>query len=187
MGLQIKPTGEESSTSLIVYDCTGTFASDNPGGYGGSNYSKGRIQSSLLEILGPSDTDYHEFDVTGMLPNTEGLGYEILPSMMGQSGDIIESGKYKLRLSHVILKEDDVSTTTITGYGVCVLTNSIKCCIDKLELDPSQNAFQNPKQKQILELKNLLEGVDSNIESGFYDKADTTIDYLKAQCICTEC
>lgn len=184
--LQIKMSFEEEDASFIVYECTGQYSADNKTGYSGPNLKKENIIQSTLEIQGPSDEGYdHVINVTGALPaSSEDIGLEITPSMIGQT-DYIESGRYKFKLSH-IFETRTGATVTKTGYGIAVFKNNIKCCVGKLKYDPSK-PFHDLKQQKIVELKTLYFGVEEQICQGHYDTANTTIDYLKAQCKCNGC
>lgn len=186
MGLQIKiKSYEETKKEFFISDCTGSYSGDNKTGFGGPNESSAKILSSTLEIQGPNDEDYaHVIDVTGALPNKDNLPVEIIPSQVGQEG-FIESGQYKFKLTHIFSGKNDREVKK-TGYGSNVFIKDIECCVDKLAFDPFKK-FDDLKQKKILELKSLYQGVLCQIESGHYDTANTTIDYLKAQCKCNGC
>ena len=188
MGLEIKISAQEKEDSFLVFDCTGSYSSDNKGGYGGANLNISDVIKATLYIQGPSDTESypHVLDITGALPNKEGIGYEVLPAHIGQTGPKIESGKYKIKTSY------DIQTKTAgminkEGLTTEVFVNDITCCIDSHSNEINENLYKDPKQKKITELSLLLTGVMKQIENGFYDKANETIDYMKLQCKCSEC
>jgi hypothetical protein len=177
---------EELEASFLVFDCTGDITPGNPNGYGGA-YKRSAITKSLLYIKGPDDTEYRDaIDVTGALPNTKNIAYEVVPSQVG-GDETIPSGKYSFKIVHTFLMTNK-TTRDVTGYHTEVLTRDIQCCIDSLgPIDPSKDAFKDPKQKVIMALHNSLEGALSAIGQGLYDSANKTIDYLKSQCKCNGC
>lgn len=187
MSLIIKIDTCEESNSFLVFDKTGNYNGDNKGGYGSPNYSADKIIESYIEVQGPSDTEIfpYKIAVTGSLPNKECLGYEILPIQIGQTNAELESGKYKVKLTHVFQLKSG-GTKTLTGSTVNVFINNISCCINKLP-KLNKDMWKDPKQKAIAELNLLFEGVVYDKDCGLYDQANTTIEYLKGQCKCTGC
>lgn len=186
MSLQIKISAEETEISILVYDCTGHFSGENKDGYSGQNPQMSDIISSTLFIQGPSDTEEypHEVDVSGGIPNREDIPFEVFPSMIGQTE--IESGQYKFKLVHEV-NVKNAGVTNVTGYFTDVFIKNISCCISKYGPSLDSSTPNNPKQKLINELSLLLRGVKEQIQAGFYDKANTTIDYMKLQCKCSNC
>lgn len=176
---------EESKGSFTVYDCTGKYSSSNKGGYGSPNYKVTDIVSSTLFVHAPSDTEEypHEIDVTGDLPNDEDVGLEVFPSEIGQQSGP-ESGKYKFKLVTVFTTISGAQKTK-TAYYTCVLTKTLSCCVDTLRgTYPTSDA---ERRKKINEISNLFMDVEFQVGKGLYDSANTTIDYLKAQCECPGC
>lgn len=53
MALQIKLSTKEFKRSFAVFDETGDYSKDNPGGWGGPNPRRQDVDSSLLQIQGP--------------------------------------------------------------------------------------------------------------------------------------
>lgn len=145
------------------------------------------IQKSTLFVQGPSDTEEypHQVDVTGSLPNDEGLGLEVFPADIGQT-EGPESGQYKFKLETVILLPGG-STKTLTSYYTTVLTRTLQCCIDKNNGTLDSNAFNDVRQKAIIRASTLFNDTLLAVEKGFYDQANKNIDYLKAQCKCPDC
>lgn len=188
MGLQTKITIEELENSFFVHDCTGMYTGDNKGGYGGPNPKIDRVVANILQIEPPnSKTPYPiSLDVSSYLPNKDGIPMEIFPSQVDQTGQMMESGKYKFK--YITTTENSAGQqTTVESYSVNVFTKDIACCIDKHADCLTANAFKDDKQKKIIELSNLLDGINYLVNSGNYDKADETIDYVKSQCKCQNC
>jgi hypothetical protein len=188
MGLEIKIDAQEKKDYFLVFDCTGSYSSENKGGYGGANQKITDVLKATLFVQGPSDTEEypHEIDITGALPNKEDIGFQVLPILIGQTNNEIESGKYKLRVVYEV-RTNIGNTQLYYGATVVVFVNNITCCIDKHGNDINENLFSDPKQKKIAELNLLLKGVNKQIDNGLYDKANETIDYMKLQCKCSEC
>lgn len=186
MGLQIQISADETDNSILVFDCTGIFSGENKGGYGGPNPQMSDIIESTLFIQTPSDTtEYpHEIDVSGGIPNKDGVPFEIFPNMIGQTE--IDSGQYRFKLVHDIQNKNGAISEK-TGYFTDVFIKNISCCIDKSGPSLDKDLFKDPKQKLITELNLLLRGAQDQITAGFFDKANTTIDYLKLQCKCSNC
>jgi len=188
MSLQVKIKTEEQENSFLVFECTGNYSGSNPGGFGPPNYRKEKITKSVLLIQGPSDKESYPWsiDVTGDLPNSENIGYEVLPSQIGQTNSELESGLYKIKLTHTIEKTTG-GTTDKTGYTSEVFVNNISCCIDEKSTRLNGQAFNDEQQTKIIELSNLLESAKLAACNGLFEYANTTIDYLKSQCKCNGC
>lgn len=186
MGLNVKISAQEQENSFYVYDCTGNYSSENKGGYGVQNPKMQDVIESFLYIQGPSDKEEYpwKIDVTGSLPNDDGIAYEVVPVEIGQTE--LESGKYKMKLVHFIKDRFGVIKDR-TGYGVEVFINNIACCVDSKMPGVDQNAATDPNQKLVIELNAMLVGVKAQISEGLYDKANQTIDYMKQQCKCSGC
>lgn len=186
MSLEINISAEEQEDSILVFDCTGSFSGDNKGGYSGSNPQISDIILSTLFIQTPNDTKEYpwEIDVTGGLPNKTEIGFEVFPNMMGQTE--VDSGQYRFKLVHDIQLKNGTVIKEI-GYFTDVFIKNISCCIDKNSPNVDQNISTDPRQKLTIELNLLLGGVIAMIDRGFYEKANTTIDYLKLQCKCSSC
>ena len=188
MSLRTRISIKENSNSITVFDCTGNYSADNKEGYGIPNYKISDVKEAILSIQSPSDTKAypHEIDVTGDLPNIDQLGLEILPSQVGQSNDEIESGQWKFTLK-VSINTKNGTVKTFTAYATEILIKSIECCVDKNTAKLDHNAFSDPRQKKTIELSTLLQDVKYQIESGRYDHASKTIEYLKFNCKCSGC
>lgn len=188
MSNQLKISLEEKTNSFVIFECTGNYSGDNKGGYGPPNYKTSDIQESYLEIQPPSvTTDYpYKIITTGDLPNDESIGLEIQPSEVGQKKDEMESGLWKFKFTVVFLLKSG-STVTKTAYLSEVLTKSLECCISEHTGKLDKNAFKDPKQRAAIELSTLFQDVLYQIDTGRYDHANETIEYLKSQCQCQGC
>lgn len=183
--LNTKITVDEQESSFLVFDCTGNFAGDNTGGYGGPNPRKDQVTKNILEVTKPGSKIPIELDVTDYLPNKDNIAMEVFPAMIGQTGSAMDSGKYNFK--YITTTTTSKGSKTVESYEVAVFVNSVKCCVDKLSPLIDGNASKDLRQQKILELSNLLEGIEKNIENGNYDKADSTIEYVKSQCKCQDC
>lgn len=179
---------EESPSSFIVYDCTGKYSGQNPGGYGGPNFKISDIESYTLYVQGPSDTQTypHSIDVTSSLPNESELGLEVLPSQVGLTGNEMESGLYKFKLETTFNLKNG-GTKTVSSYYSCIILRSLECCIEKLNPSIGKDAFKDTRQKKAIELNALLFNVKIQIDQGMLEQANTTIEYMKSQCKCPGC
>jgi hypothetical protein len=188
MGLTYKISAIEEKDSFIIYDCTGNNSQKNPGGFGPPNPEIKQITDSYFLITPPQFTQPFKIDVTGDFPNEEGLGYEILPFMVGQTGNQIYSGEWKIK---AVISGTDKKGKKFTKTAVCnkIFTKQVECCVDKLMPIVNKNAFKDEKQKRAIELHNLLENVLWAIEHdcGVTSEITQTIAYLQAQCVCCGC
>jgi hypothetical protein len=186
MAVQLKISTEERENSFVVYDCTGEWSGDNKGGYGGLNPKITDITKAISEIEPPKSSKPYPFsiDVTGDIPNKEGIGFEVFPSQVQLQK--ITSGKWKFKYT-VTMTGKGGSNITKTAYLTDVFINDITCCIDALSPALTANPFKSPKEVKILELSNLLENANGLVEAGSYDKADDIIDYMNGQCKCQNC
>lgn len=188
MALNLKITATEQKNSFIVYDCTGNYNGENKGGWGIPNQRIEDVEDAYLEIYPPNHPEgaepikivtYPDF------PNTEVLGFEILPYMVGMTSEI-KSGEYKIRLVVSGTDKKGVAFKKSTILSV-VFTRSVECCVDHLLKRVGPDAFKSEAQKKIIELSNLLESVKYNVDCGLNTKANDIIQYLAAQCECCGC
>lgn len=188
MSLEVKISLDEKTNSFVIFNCTGNYSGDNKGGYGPPNYKASDIQESYLEIQPPSaTTEYpYKIDTTGDLPNSEGLGFEVQPSEVGQNNDEMESGLWKFKYTEVFTLKSG-GTKTKVAYLSEVLTKSLECCISKHTGKLDKNAFKDPRQRTAIELSTLFQDVIYQIKAGRFDHANSTIEYLKSKCQCQGC
>lgn len=179
-----KISAKEFNGAILVYEVTGRYdASNNPGGFGGSNPSISKIISSKLYAMGPNDSDYREvIDVTGDLPNTENTPREILPEYFAQTELI--SGKYSFKIIHTVGLSNG-TTQDFEGDTIEIFTDNIKCCISKLGYPSGK--LENAEERKKTELNLLLDGVMDMVCKGYYNEAAETIEYLNGQCKCSGC
>lgn len=189
MALTLQISATELKNSFVVYDCTGKFSSSNPGGYGVHNPDINHVQDAYLLIWSPNlpkGADPYKVKVYPDMPNKENLGYEVLPYMIGQQKNELESGKYKIKFVESGIDKSGVPFEK-SALFVIVFVNNITCCIDKLIPKIGPDPFKDERQKKIIELSNLLESVCQQIKNELYDKADENIEYMKGQCKCSGC
>lgn len=188
MSLSLNISASEEKNSLIIYDCTGNYSVDNKTGYGVPNLKIEDVMDAFFEIKGPNwqpGQDPIKITVYPDLPNKEGLGYEVLPSALGNPTEI-ESGKYEIKYT-VIFKDKKGTQITKTAFYTIVCIKSVTCCIDKRMKEVNRFGANDPKQQKIIELSNLLESVCYQIECGNFGTANQDIEYLKSQCKCCGC
>lgn len=207
MGLQLSISVVEETDSFIVNDCTGVFSSENKGGWGSLNPQIKDIETAVLEITPPYDANpfldisspnppapnadtfqppAYTIDVFPDFPNEEGNGFEVLPYMVGQSDNFLESGKWKIKLI-ITGKDKQGRPYTKSAIFEIVFVNSVTCCIDKLGSLVNKDALKDKKQQVIIELENMLESVCYAVEKELLDQADGIIRFLKEQCRCCAC
>lgn len=188
MALNQKITATEKDFSFLIYDATGRYSNDNPGGYGGPNYTVAQAIKCTLYVQTPNDTAAYPniIDLTGFYPNTDETAFEIYGSQIGvATNSTLPSGKYKFKTETVF--EKDGVQKTVTGYSVQVFTRSIECCIDGLTPTMDKNSFTTQAGMKKIELSALLNAVECQIKNGLYDEASSNIEYLTAQCDCPGC
>lgn len=188
MGVQLNISIQEERNSIIVNECTGFYSIKNIGGFGTINEKIEDITDAFIEIQPPSATSKYPFKVKTFpnFPNKELISYEILP--VDVNAQEIESGEWKFKYTVEFTDPKTGKVTTRTAYEAAVLTKNVECCIDKMTSGKLRiDALNDPKQKLIIELSNMLEGVKQLIECGQYGKANETIEYLKSHCKCCGC
>lgn len=186
--IHIQLNTEELENSFLLFDCTGKYSADNRDGYGTPNYRIEDISAYTVDIEPPSATAPYPFtiDVLDSIPNDDNTGLEIQPGQVGQTGDNIESGLWKFR-ANVTFNIRNNGQKTVTSYHSNVFIKNIECCVDSKSQTLTGNIFNDFRQKKIGELELLLLGVRRAIKCGLYDKANKTIEYMKAQCKCQGC
>lgn len=188
MGLQLSISAKEEKKSIFLFECTGSYSFDNKGGYGGLNPKVTDAVEAYVEVQTPSMNDGDELIKINLYPNfptsTE-VGFEILPTQLGMKNEI-ESGRYKFKYTVVTQDKNGVKTTK-TAYFVLFCMNSVTCCIDKRIKEIRAGGSNDPKQKLLIELSNLLESVKYQIDCGNLGTANEDVDYLKSQCKCCGC
>lgn len=201
MSFQLSISVEEKTDSLLVFDC-------NKEEWGeGRNPRIEDITSSILEIITPTpdmpvivpsgnpltqvppqpaQPQVFNLDVTGNFPNKEGDAYEVLPYMVGQGDNSLESGIWKVKLT-VIGVDKFGKSFTKTASVTEVFVKKITCCVDKLGKHINANALNDKKQQLIIELNNLVESMCDSKDCGLTEQADGIIRLLKSQCECAGC
>lgn len=183
MSLRLSISATEQKTSLIINDCTGKYSSSNQGGFGVPNPKVSDIETSKLEITIPSgDVKTITINV-GDFPNEKGIGYEILPYMVGMQE--LESGEYKIKLE-IAGTEKSGRPFIKSALTRVILTNSVSCCVDKL-ISKNIGTENAEKKKEMIELNNLINSMNESIRCGRYSTSKKIIDYLKEKCECCNC
>ena len=186
MSLDIKIKTEELESSFVVFDCTGKYSGDNKGGYGIPNYKSEDIDSYFLHVTPPGyEGDPYKIELTDDLPNSEGLGVEILPSQVGQASNSTTSGKWKFK-AEVTFNLKQGGQRTLTAYHVTVFTKKVACCVDEAvskSLDSNDKSVKDAAN----EMSVLFDGAVFSACKGWYDNADKILRFLSEQCKCVNC
>lgn len=177
MSFNLEISVQEEKNSFIVKDCTKD--------YGADGLNKDYITKAVLEVQPPSATEPYPFkiDTYPYFPKLNNEK-EILPFKVG--ADEIESGEWKFKLI-VTFKKSTGQEVTKTAYHSEIFINQVVCCVDKMTPAIDNNAFNDPKQKAIIELSNLVENLKRQKECGLTEEAKKTIDLLKEKCKCCGC
>ena len=186
MAVRLKISAEELNNSVIINDCTGTYGPNNKSGYGVYNDKIEDITDAFIEVQPPSSNEPYPFKIKTHpdFPNKEGFSFELLPYQFNMK--VIESGEWKFKMTVVFVNKN--GTFTRTAFATEVFTADVECCIDKMtsgQLKPG--ALNDPKQRLIIELSNMLESMKKQIEQGLHGKANETIELLKGHCQCCGC
>lgn len=189
MGLKLSISASEEKNAFIVYDCTGNYKFDNPGGWGAPNAEISKITSSIIYVtppnLSPGVLPY-EIDVTDNFPNTDGAGMEILPYQVGQANNQLQSGLYTIKLEVKGTNCKGIPYTTYTVLSKIFIRN-VSCCIDKQQKNVNRDAWKDHKQMGIVDLNLMLMSAQWAIDCGLQEQAVETIEFLKSQCTCVDC
>lgn len=189
MSLVLSISASEEKNSFIVYDCTNIYRYDNLGGWNAPNAQIKNITSSILYVSPPNlnaGVQPYAIDVTGIFPNVENKGFEILPYQVGQVNNQLASGKYIINL--VVVGTDNTGKEyTASAILLKIFIKNVTCCIDKLQKLVNKDAHKDKKQQAIIELNELLQAAIWATDCELTDQAIEIIDLLKSQCICIDC
>lgn len=183
MAVEPKICVEGDLDSLYVYDVTGVKSSDNPNGWGPSNKSFTDIDSAVLEIWRPGDSDPVEVDPYPSLPNDSGVGWEVPKEdlLLGS----IKSGVYRVRVTYRdeddTLEDGSVWEKVHNYYYLSKV--ALECCLrDK---GRSTDVLDDKKERdKYWELTMLFDTMMWNACYGQMSQAQRIAEYLNLQCRC---
>lgn len=183
MSLRLGIAAIEQKDSFIVTNCTGKYSGNNQGGFGIPNIQIDNIETSTIEIKTPKGDVFSLIIPVGDFPNEEGIGYEILPYMIGMQE--IESGEYNLKL---VITGTDKKGKKFNKFAVfkVIFTKSVTCCVDKM-LSKNIGTENLEKKKEMVELNNLINSMHESIRCEKYSISTKIIDLLKERCSCCNC
>lgn len=211
MSLQLSISVEEQANSFFVYNCTGEYhMKDNLGGFGGPNPKITDITTSVITVIPtpnpnipfnltpnqvdtivitPTPPQSYQINVYPDFPSTDDKGYETLPYMIGNTTNVIPSGKCRIQLDITGTQTIGVNKIpfTSTTFLDVVFIKTVSCCVDKLQKQVNVTNFKDNKSKSIIELGNLLDSAEDSIECGLLDQANGIIRLLEDQCVCVNC
>ena len=103
-----------------VYDRTGSYGKKNKGGWGSPNDKVSDVKSAKVRIYLPGSDDYIEVDVFPNLPNTDCIGFEIIPNDLNL--DAFDPGVYKFEfINELVTLNCQAEIILISGQSELIL------------------------------------------------------------------
>lgn len=163
-----------------VYDNTGSYGKKNKTGWGVPNDKISEVTAAKVRIYLPKnkDTDtYSEVDVFPYIPNTDCVGFEIIPADI----DLTEypPGVYKFELIISLY-----NGLTLAQSCYIFFDQPLKCCIEKKKGATSLTDASSDESIKVLELEALLANANWCACSGNMDCAQNISDYIWTNCGC---
>ena len=179
MAEKIKLSVEADKDAIYVYDITGSFDSEcNPEGWGTPNLSPSDIQEATIEVFPPNSETGILIDVNVALPNSKGLGLEILAEEIGLTN--ITSGAWRFVYRLKSITNNFEQSFSISKY----FDELTACCVDSLISDFDSFNLTSEKNKNIIEMEILFEGARYLACKGNILGAQRVIDYVSLKCNC---
>lgn len=164
-----------------VYDNTGSYGKKNKTGWGLPNDKISEVSEAKVRIYLPEniDTDtYSEVDVYPYIPNTDCVGFEIIPTDISLTE--YPPGVYKFELN--ILLQNGL---TLSENCYVFFNQPLKCCIEKKKMGTDILDASSDESKKVLELEALLENANWCACKGDMACAQKISDYIWTNCGCS--
>ena len=171
--LKVDATKDE----IFVFDKTGVYSSQNTGGWGLPNNVISDVSTAVVRVYLPKSSTYISVNVASVLPNTTGVGFQIVPSDLSLSS--FPPGIYKLQ--YYITMNDGTILSQIVYY---FHYQSLECCISKKKKKTSLDDATSQLSLEVLELETLLENAIWAACSGDRNSAEEIADYIWTKCNC---
>ncbi len=163
---------------LYVFDKTGKYSSKNTSGWGLPNSQILNVTSAEARIFLPKSTTYTSVNLFPSLPNTTGVGFEIVPTDLGLT--TLPAGIYKIQYYIELLGGDKKLSQTVYYFYYMPLS----CCVSTKKMAICSDDYSSDKVKEVLELETLLENAIWASCSGDLITAEEISDYLVTKCDC---
>ncbi len=184
--LQNKLCVESSKDSIFLFDVTGKYdAVTNTTGFGAPNKTVADIDRAVVKVIPPGVTeeDAIEIDVYPTLPNTDNIGWEILPEhLTGLGYETIVDGKWEF--IYTLYDDDDVPVSEFSTRVCSLFYNHVQCCVDKMSAGLNVCDFESSENDEIIDAPILFERMVNAACCGKMDKALRIYNYLVALCEC---
>lgn len=162
---------------IYLFDKTGSYSSSNKDGWGLPNTLISDVQTAVARVFLPKSEEYVSINVMPSLPNTNGVGFEIIPSDL--SIDSFPPGVYKIQYYITLVNGSILSQIAYLFYY-----SPLECCVSKKKLATDLDDVSSEKVKEVLELELLLENAIWAACSGDRNKAQEISDFIWTKCNC---
>ena len=162
---------------FYVFDKTGAYSSQNTEGWGLPNTAISDVISAEVKVLLPKSDTYLSVNVFPALPNSSGIGYEIIPSDLGL--ELFPPGVYTFEYV-ANLSDGSSLTTKFLFYNYLPL----ECCISKKKEALCLTDVSSEKALKVVELEMLLENSIWAACSGDNSSAEEISDLIWTACNC---
>ena len=174
----LKLNVEAGKNFFHVYDNTGKYdKKTNSKGWGSPNTLLSDVTGAKVRIYLPGNEDYLEVDVYPSLPNTDCVGFEIIPEDISLTD--FPPGVY--RFEYVITLS---SGATLAQSCYIFFYQPLECCIAKKKNATDLNDASSDLAKKVIELEALLDNAKWCACSGKIDCAQEISDLIWANCGC---
>lgn len=163
---------------MYFFDETGKYNSqNNKTGWGLPNNRIADVTIAVIRVFLPKSETYIAVNVFPSLPNTDNVGFEIIPSDIGL--DSFPPGVYKFQ--YVITMTD---STVLIRTIYFFYYQPLECCINKKVSKLNLTDVDSVSAEKAYELQLLLENAIWALCSGQLEKSQEISDYIWSQCGC---
>ena len=161
-----------------VYDATGTYSTDNLGGFGAPNPTVANVTAATISFVLSDGTVIAAINVYDTLPNTNDVPFEITNTLAGITGtfpDGLTTWVYTIT----------ASGNTIVGNGSQYLLCNSECCARNFgSADLSCN---KSKMKKFIKASEYLWLIKASVGCGNITAADKILTKLQRLCAGSGC
>lgn len=174
----LKINVEAGKDFFHFYDLTGSYdKKKNKGGWGSPNTKVSDVKSAKVRVYLPKSETFIEVNVLPNLPNTNCIGFEIIPDDLGL--DSFDPGVYRFEYITELY-----NGWTLAESCYIFFWQPLDCCISKKEMKTSLLDASSDLAKKVVELKILLKRAKDCACKGSMDCAQEISDYIWTNCGC---
>lgn len=180
MAVELKISVQENCDSIYLFDLTGKYDKDcNPTGWCSPNEEILSANTAEIHVYPPGSNSPIILDVYPDFPNSDNVGYEILPVDLGMEN--FKSGVWRFDYQ-VRITDDNVLIFTSCHK---LLVEDLKCCLEGKRIAVTVDNFES---KEVIASNNvfaLFESAEANACQGKKDESDKIITTLYNKCNCS--